>query len=496
MKTLILFFLSIMVTAHTQVPLKPLLPEDKSRPNRASVLLLGESEQAKAVQEELRDIATIHQVKSTEKITAADIDSLPKRDWHAVWLSTTESCEEQEGALKAKLTPRGDVVVSESTDDVKALAAKIRAALLKASTPWAELPKGEKRDPAKLLADDSLLAKPDDLPVVPASTATVFRAEEGQWQFNLHSYIAYHRGKFWAIWSSGRVDEDSSSQFIRFATSTDGEHWSDSGVVAGDPDGENGPQRWLASGLYVEGGTLYALGCLNEGDRDGKIWAGAKLVRFKWTDAGWLYSGVFADNCMVYYPPLKVAGRDFFVWRDDAAHFFTARSLPQKGWEVKKHPNYPPDYRLSETAAYADAEGTLHLIIRDQGKTKRIYHSLSFDQGDTWTLPVKTNYPDAVSKNYAGRLKDGTFFLINNPKTSGLRDPLTISFSRDGWAFSNPKILRRDSPARRYAGKAKIGHSFQYADAMERAGRLYVIYAVNKEDIEISSYDLAELLKP
>ena len=93
-------------------------------------------------------------------------------------------------------------------------------------------------------------------------------------------------------------------------------------------------------------------------------------------------------------------------------------------------------------------------------------------------------------------MKDGTFFLINNPKTSGLRDPLTISFSRDGWTFSSPKILRRDSPARRYAGKAKSDHSFQYADALEHNGRLHVIYAVNKEDIEISSYDLAELLKP
>ena len=36
----------------------------------------------------------------------------------------------------------------------------------------------------------------------------------------------------------------------------------------------------------------------------------------------------------------------------------------------------------------------------------------------------------------------------------------------------------------------------EYADALEHNGRLHVIYAVNKEDIEISSYDLAELLKP
>jgi hypothetical protein len=497
MKTILALLLLTFTAAPAEVSTKALLPDDKSRPNRAAVLLIGESDHAKAVQDELRDIATIHQVKSSGEITATDLETLPKRDWHAVWLSGMKSSEELKTALKAKLPPKADFVVSGSQDDAKALAAKIRVELLKGSTPWAELPKGEKRDPAKLLADDTLLAKPELLPGAPGRTATVFRAEEGQWQFNLHSFIAHHAGRFWAIWSSGRVDEDSSSQFIRFATSTDGQHWSESRVVAGDPDGENGPQRWLASGLYVEKGTLYALGCLNEGDRDGKIWANAKLVRLKWTAEGWKDESIFADNCMVYYPPLKVQGRDFFVWRDDAAHFFTARSLPQKGqWEVKKHPNFPPDYRLSETAAFADAEGTLHLIIRDQGMTKRLYHSLSFDHGDTWTLPVKTNYPDAVSKNFAGRLKDGTFFLINNPKTSGLRDPLTISFSRDGWTFSIPKILRRDSPARRYLGKAKGDHSFQYADAMEHGGRLHVIYAVNKEDIEISSYDLAELLKP
>lgn len=494
MKTLLLL-LALTTTLHAE--LKPLLPDDKSRPNRAAVLLVGENAHAKALQDELRDIATIHQISSSSGIVAADIEALTKRDWHAIGLSGGDGRGELKTALKAKLAPTVDFVVLEPQDDAKAMAARIRGELLKASTPWAELPKGETRDPAKLLADDILLATPEALPVVPAKTATVFRAEEGQWQFNLHSFLAFHKGKLWAIWSSGRVDEDSSSQFIRYATSVDGITWSLPGVVAGDPDGEEGPQRWLASGLYVEDGRLFALGCLNEGDRDGKIWANAKLVRLEWTDAGWKDESIFASNCMVYFPPLKVAGRDFFVWRDEFAHFFTARSLPKKGeWEVKKHPSYPPDYRLSETSAYADAEGTLHLIIRDQGKTKRLYHSLSFDHGDTWTLPVKTNYPDAVSKNFAGRLQDGTFFLINNPKTSGLRDPLTISFSRDGWTFSSPKILRRDSPARRYAGKAKSDHSFQYADALEHNGRLHVIYAVNKEDIEISSYDLALLLKP
>ncbi len=234
MKTILSLLLLTLATAYAEVSLKALLPDDKSRPNRAAVLLIGESDHAKAVQDELRDIMTIHQVKSSGEMTAADLETLPKRDWHAIWLSGGDGSAELKTVLKAKLAPKGNFVVSGAQDDAKALTAKIRAELLKSSTPWAELPKGEKRDPAKLLADDTLLANSDSLPVVPARTATVFRAEEAQWQFNLHSFIAYHAGKFWAIWSSGRVDEDSSSQFIRFATSTDGEHWSDSGVVAGE----------------------------------------------------------------------------------------------------------------------------------------------------------------------------------------------------------------------------------------------------------------------
>ena len=502
MKTLLLL-LALTTTLHAE--LKPLLPADKSRPNRARVLLLGDAVSlatAKEVQQQMRDTSTLFcettALRSISEIAEHLSKTMPQEKWDAVCIATTDASSTSSDAIqKAFGSQPPPIVLLNASDTSDAITTKLTKALLKASTPWAELPKGEMRDPAKLLANDDLLATPDALLVVPAKTATVFHAEEGQWQFNLHSFLAFYKGKLWAIWSSGRVDEDSSSQFIRYATSVDGITWSLPGVVAGDPDGEDGPQRWLASGLYVEDGRLFALGCLNEGDRDGKIWANAKLVCLEWTDAGWKDESIFASNCMVYFPPLKVAGRDFFVWRDEFAHFFTARSLPKKGeWEVKKHPSYPPDYRLSETSAYADAEGTLHLIIRDQGKTKRLYHSLSFDHGDTWTLPVKTNYPDAVSKNFAGRLKDGTFFLINNPKTSGLRDPLTISFSRDGWTFSSPKILRRDSPARRYAGKAKSDHSFQYADALEHNGRLHVIYAVNKEDIEISSYDLAELLKP
>lgn len=368
-------------------------------------------------------------------------------------------------------------------------------AVIARNGPYAEIPSTEKRDPARLLADDRLLAEPMNLPEVPARTAMIYRAEEGQWQFNLHSYIAHHEGKFWAIWSSGRVNEDSSSQLIRYATSEDGMTWSESGILAPDFDGESGAWRWMASGLYVENGKLVALGSLNQGVKGKKIWAEAELVRFEWTGTQWKRVRTVARDCVLYYPPIQLGGRDFVVWRNEYAHFATAFRKPNSDtWEVTRIPGPFPDYRLSETSHYVDAEGVAHLIIRDQGASNYLYHSLSYDAGATWTIPVKTNFPDAMSKNFADRLSNGWFYLISNPKNSGgnRRDPLAITFSRDGWSFGEPRALRKGAPPLRYKGGAKGPYSFQYSHAIEHDGRLWVIYATNKEDIEVSSYALKD----
>ncbi|MEO6982440.1 MAG: hypothetical protein ABI072_04935, partial [Edaphobacter sp.] len=103
------------------------------------------------------------------------------------------------------------------------------------------------------------------------------------WQFNLHSYLAWYQGKFWAIWSAGKVDEDSGKQRIHYATSPDGHHWSAPGVLAEDPDGVEGPALWIARGVYSQSNHLYALAAYSEGhfQKDGRTgsWHNLKLVR-------------------------------------------------------------------------------------------------------------------------------------------------------------------------------------------------------------------------
>jgi len=505
-----------LTAAQPGVP-KGLVSDSIELRNRVAVLLAGDlltAEVAQKMQARWTDEAALFRLTQPMKEATLD-DWLAARTWHVAVIgpSTRQMASASEIAawqsvvrrLKARnipvvwCAPPAEFLRAEGVEavtlDATALEAPLRRALLSRSTPWAELPKGTKHDPARLLADPQLLASPMDLPEAKGTTAMVYRAEPGGWQFNLHSFIAHHDGKFWAVWSSGRVDEDSSSQIIRSATSVDGLTWSEASVVASDPDGESGPWRWMASGLYVEGGRLLALGSLNQKNAPpGGPWSHARLVRFAWNGTAWTEDRVVAENSVVYFPPLRVADRDFFVWRDSRAYFYTAWSpAGADRWNVTRMPGPFPDYRLSETSAYVDPEGALHLIIRDQGYTRRLYHAVSFDTGSTWTIPVKTNYPDAMSKNMAGRLSNGWYYLISNPKAAGAhdRDPLAITFSRDGWTFSQPLALRKNGPAMRHKGGAKGAHSFQYSHAIEHDGKLWVIYATNKEDIEVTAYPIS-----
>ena len=52
-----------------------------------------------------------------------------------------------------------------------------------------------------------------------------------------------------------------------------------------------------------------------------------------------------------------------------------------------------------------------------------------------WTVPQLTDIPDSCSNINAGALPDGRRFLLSNAGPYGLRDPLTLALTRDGYAF-------------------------------------------------------------
>lgn len=350
----------------------------------------------------------------------------------------------------------------------------------------------------RLLSEDVLLARPAELAQAKGRHSMVFRAEEGRTGFNLHSYLAHHGGEFWAAWSSAAVHEEDPDQLIRYARSRDGHTWSQAAVLAPDPDGPQGPRRWITRGLFVDGGQLRALGALVESaayGRRGKdvVWQNLKLMAFTWTGDQWRPDGLYADDCMNNFPPVQIAGwwtmpcrdrnMDFSLWR---------RRRVEDDWQREPITNKPPYHRMDEPTVYEAADGSVQMIIRDGAGSKKLIRTVSRDGGRTFPAPALTNYPDATSKNYAGRLSNGWFYLISNPNPAS-RDPLAISFSRDGWVYERPLALRAGAAPKRYNARAQSRGSFQYPHAIEHSGSLWVVYSTNKEDIEISEFRLADL---
>jgi len=341
----------------------------------------------------------------------------------------------------------------------------------------------------KLLGDPFALAAPTELALAPGRTSTIFAGVKGQSQFNLHSYLAHFDGRFFAMWSSAAAREEDPDQQILFSTSRDGHAWSAARTLAPDPDGAKGPKRWIARGLFVRDKRLYALGArissANYGQR-GKavVWQDLELVWFEWNGSAWADKGVFAPNCMNNFPPELLGGRLFMPCRDANMELFSAFADPAKPteWKYERLAAPAPFERLDEPSWFIGVDGVAHLVIRDNNRSRRLIHMFSRDQGKTWSPAVQTNYPDATSKNYIGRLSTGAYYLINNPNPEA-RDPLAISFSKDGWSFRYPAAIRKEAPAPRFKqGKGTL----QYPHAIEHNGSLWVIYSTNKEDIQVT----------
>lgn len=345
------------------------------------------------------------------------------------------------------------------------------------------------QDPAVLAGPGVNWEEPLSFPPAPGRQATVHHGVEGKSGFNLHSYLARYQGRFWAIWSSAAVHEEDPDQQVVYSTSADGHNWSEAKVLAADPDGPQGPARWIARGLFLFNGKLTALAAYIESADyrlRGKqpVWRNLRLMYFQWEQGAWREKRVFADNCMNNFPPERLGRRLAMACRDLNMDVSMALLEDPRGlvWKHDPMASAPPFDRMDEPTWYQAPDGTLHMIVRDGNRSRKLIRILSRDGARSWEKPVLTNYPDATSKNFTGRLSNGWYFLISNPNPKG-RDPLAISFSRDGWTFAHALALRTGTPG-----------SYQYPHAIESGKSLWVIYSTNKRDIQLAELPLASLV--
>lgn len=358
-------------------------------------------------------------------------------------------------------------------------------------------------------------------------TTELFHATPEAGTFSHHGHLAYHKGVLFATWDSHARDENSSGQHGVFRYSTDhGKTWSPrqplfpplAAKVPWSEENQSSPFQ-TSQGFAEVDGRLFAVTCVDKALKE-KVYRFNEVSRIR---VGHLAREVRADGKLgeVFwlsetapapepgYPALP-PGQPALVEKINA-HLKEPANLQQLLFKPRQHPDSDDEHRMTEpTQPWRLDDGTWVRLYRNQGtihgksraeieasRPRRHYAAFSLDGGKTWTPPTLTNFPDTGSRANSGRLPNGQYYVINNPlpmsAREGGRSLLAISLSLDGLNFDRMAVIRFVAPPTRYPGKAKGGGGYQYPHSVVVGENLWVIYSINKEDMEVARIPLAEL---
>lgn len=343
-----------------------------------------------------------------------------------------------------------------------------------------------------------------DLEYAPGlETFTVFAPTDDTDKFSNGAALTEFKGNLYCMWQSSKKDEDAADTWVAYARSEDGgKTWSAPMVLAESlENGYRSSGGWIATddllvgflncwptGLSPKGGyTQYVK------STDGLTWTAPAEVTMK---DGSPLNAIFEQD------PHKVEGGRII----NAAHFqpglkvypiYTDDPTGTTGWvKADFTPTDNGDQsRELEPSLYQKPDGTVVMIFRDQKSTYYKMGAESADNGATWSKAVLTNMPDARTKQSAGNLPDGTSYFTGNPVTNKTRIPLVVTLSSDGTAFDRAYLLREGGstmPTLRYDGSAKRA-GYHYPKSTVAGDYLYVGYALNKEDVQVTRIPLSSI---
>lgn len=345
------------------------------------------------------------------------------------------------------------------------------------------------------------LEKPEtlELPVAAdAETFTIFSPTENDNKYNHGVVLFPFKGMLYAQWQSSAVDEDGPDTQVFYSKSENGRDWCppipltevwDSGIKT-------------SGGWWSDGDTLVAYinvwpdqtGRPKEGfteyrtSTDGMHWTSPERVS---DQQGQPVPGIIEQD--VHALP---SGRLITAFHLQpvltAKPFFTDDPLGITGWTAGEMQNLPSTNehmsREIEPGWFYRKDSAIVMVFRDQQSTFQKLASISHDHGLTWTTPTLIKTPDSRAKQSAGNLPDGTAFMVNNPTGNKNRFPLVITLSRDGFVFDKAYLLRSggaDLPPLKFKGKYKRA-GYSYPKSVVWDGYLYVSYATNKEDVQVT----------
>lgn len=354
-------------------------------------------------------------------------------------------------------------------------------------------------------------------------TTILYRATPEYGMFSHQPFIVHFKDTLIAAWDNHIRDENGSGQRSSYRFSKDqGETWSQINELFPPLDKEAiapvayiGSRTQKLSGFVTVDDKLYALS-------DVADWAGTSIAQRYSVNHGLLCRRIDANGTLgdIFilgdedFKPVKgfssyPAGPSRLVNK-----IIETFETPGNELQIRFEHDYPDsddNHRLGEpTNSWKLKDDTWVKLYRDNGiqnpknalereasKSRRNYASFSFDNGQTWTAPTRTNFPDCCARTNAGNLPDGQIYVINNllPLSTkyGGRTLLAISLSENGLVFDRVAMIRFNHPSKRdLEGRAKA-EGYQYPHSVVHNNYLWVIYSVNKEDIEVSRISLKEL---
>jgi hypothetical protein len=334
------------------------------------------------------------------------------------------------------------------------------------------------------------------------------KLEMNRMRLNLHNYLIHHGGKFWCIWSDGPKVEDWPTQEVKYATSEDGLNWSKAKSVTGTPDE---PYAFIARGLWIRDGKLLALAAhyRDKGafgaNKELELWAyGWDSQAEKWEFVSKVY-----DNAINNFAPQKLPDGNWILTRRDARFNVTILIGGKDrldNWQEHRvvDLNEVKGFRPDEPIFWRMPDNSLNALFRDNGGSRRLFHSTSRDLGRTWTTPVLTNFPNSTSKIYSTDTSRGYRVMVSNANPKWGRRELHLSVSRDGKHFS--RMARVDVPALPApTGFEPIWKKFsygiaslQYPHVIEHDGHLWIALSrckLQTEVFRVSLESVDELLK-
>ena len=322
----------------------------------------------------------------------------------------------------------------------------------------------------------------------------IYKATEKTHKFCHHANMVVFHQRLYLMWSNGLVDEDSEGQRILMTWSADGQAWESPQWLTGEKH-----EICVAAGFHVHDGTLVAYFTVTGGTNfhpDTALYAIRSRDGVHWSMRQRIASGFYIEGPRpLSNGRLLLAGEYVDPSRAEKRMRVLVSDDPSGLGDWKDVLITPPElsvFGYTEPALFQSRRGEqATLLFRNYSGT--LYASRTTDNGATWSIPEKTDYPDSTARIAGGNLPNGSAYIINNASLTQFdRRQLVLGLSRNGSLFDRAFLVRSEPTQMRFEGEHKLD-GWQYPHAVSWKRFFYVAYTINKEDVGITRIPLRQL---